>query len=820
MARVLSNSAARVQPLDAGWQLARTPAGALASPAALDGASLDWVDARVPGTAAQALAAAGRFDPDAPEPLDGDDVWYRCAFRWDGGPGARLHLDGLATLCDVWLNGEHLLRSENMFHRHALPVRLGADNQLVLRFGALTAFLAAKKGRARWRPMMLQPPSVRFARTTLLGRAPSWCPAVQAVGPWRGIRLEEGPLEVAALSASARLDGDAGEVALALSLRGPAADVERVRLRVGDVGVELPRTGAAEFSGVARVERVERWWPHTHGAPRRYPVVVDVGAATLELGHTGFRSVTLDRADDGFTVFVNGERVFCRGACWTSADLLSLAGTREAYAPWLALAKDAGMNMLRVPGVAVYESPDFFALCDELGVLVWQDFMFANFDYPVAEPGFRESVEREAAGFLDGVQLSPSLAVLCGGSEVEQQAAMLGLSPEASSSPLHTEWLPRLSQEGRPDVPYVTNSPTGGPLPFVSNAGCAHYYGVGAYRRPLDDARRADVRFASECLGFANLPERGAFPGVDGWEARVPKDLGASYDFADVRDHYLELLYGEDAKALRAVEPERYAALSREVSGEVMGEVFAEWRRARSRCGGGLVWFFQDLWASPGWGVVDAAGAPKPAWHALKRAFASQAVFLTDEGVNGVAVRVVNERAQALEATVTLELLLNGKVPVGKGERAVSVPPRGALELSAFALLGGFLDVSYAYRFGAPQHHVTVATLRAADGRALGEAFHFPVGRKAARFPDVQVTARCARDGDGWSLELGADGFVQSVRVEAPGYRAGDGGFHLLAGRPKVVRLVPAPGAPPVPSGEVRALSLAQAIHFSGASTP
>src|SRR5690606_6887408 len=138
-------------------------------------------------------------------------------------------------------------------------------------------------------------------------------------------------------------------------------------------------------------------------------------------------------------------------------DIVDLPGTRERYEPLLKLAADAGMNMLRIGGTMAYETPDFFALCDELGILVWQDFQFANFDYPANDPAFIENVRTEVAQFLNALAASPSLAVLCGGSEIDQQAAMLGLPETAWAGPLTRDILPVLCAAHRPDVPYVEN---------------------------------------------------------------------------------------------------------------------------------------------------------------------------------------------------------------------------------------------------------------------------------------------------------------------------------------------------------------------------
>src|SRR5262249_20142248 len=145
-------------------------------------------------------------------------------------------------------------------------------------------------------------------------------------------------------------------------------------------------------------------------------------------------------------------------------------------------------------------------LCDELGIMVWQDLMFANFDYP-CDPAFLEACARETDALLDAIETSPSLVVVCGGSEVYQQAAMLGLDPDAARGPPVGRVLPEAVAARRPDLLWVANSPDGSPLPFLPDAHVSHYYGVGAYLAPLEDARRSAVRFASECLAFANIPQ-------------------------------------------------------------------------------------------------------------------------------------------------------------------------------------------------------------------------------------------------------------------------------------------------------------------------
>lgn len=795
MARLHAISGRSAVSLSDGWRLAVSPAGACTDSSQAETLD-DWIEAPVPGTAAEALRAAGRSH----DGLGGLDVWYRREIEGQGP--CVLRFDGLAGPAEVWLDGGRVLTSRSMYLAHEVEAALSGRHGLWLCFRALDPELDRKAPRARWRPRMIPRQGLRTVRTTLMGRMPGWTPTVEAVGPWRQIQqLAPAPLGFARLDITSGFTNGRGwldaKVAFDQATAPPVLRCEGRRLA-------LQPLEDGGFGGRMTLDGIQPWWPHTHGAQPLYPVSLKVGDAEIDLGRTGFRDIAVDRGADGagFQLLVNGVPIFCRGAGWTSADPVRLPGGRDDYASSLGLAKQAGMNMLRMSGTGAYESPAFYELCDELGLLVWQDFMFANFDYPVAEPAFAAEVAAEAAQFLSATQLSPSLAVFCGGSEVHQQAAMMGMKPEALASALYDEILPQAVEAWRPGAPYVVNSPSGGAAPFVVNSGVGHYYGVGAYCRPLEDARRAEVRFAAECLAFANVPH-GALPPPNSaeWKAGVPRDLGAGWDFDDVRDHYLGVVYGADPAKLRYADPGLYLDLSRAVTGEVMEQVFAEWRRARSPCAGGLVWTFQDVASGAGWGMLDAAGEPKPCWYALKRAFRPVQVALTDEGVNGLAVHLTNETAQDLALEVELTCLRDGATPVVSVRRALALPARGGAELSAYDLIGRFFDITYAYRFGPPGHDATVVRLRDAQGEVLAEAFHYPTGR-SLNPPTGVVEAALAQDADGWVLTLSTDRLLQSVHIHDEAFRPGDDGFDLAPGAPKHVRLQ-ARGQGSAPSGEV-----------------
>ncbi|HKD76964.1 MAG TPA: hypothetical protein VKB76_15770, partial [Ktedonobacterales bacterium] len=342
-------------------------------------------------------------------------------------------------------------------------------------------------------------------------------------------------------------------------LTGDVSDHIDAIVEVDGNASRLQRIARDELAGRAVVPSAALWWPHTHGNPQLYRVTLRVGETQYDLGTTGFRTITTDHGTEGrdFGLRINGEAVFCRGACWTTPDVVALPCDADSYRPWLESMRDAGLNMVRVGGTMVYEADEFYSLCDELGMLVWQDAMLANFDYP-SSAEFRASLGAELEHLLDRTQLNPSLAVFCGGSEVLQQAAMFGLSQDRIDDSLYRSVIPELVQRKQPDLVYVANSPSGGELPFQIDTGVAHYYGVGAYLRPLADARAANVRFASECLALANVPcERTVQEMRIGaiveprWKRSVPRDPGAGWDFDDVRDHYLATLFRVDPLHLR-----------------------------------------------------------------------------------------------------------------------------------------------------------------------------------------------------------------------------------------------------------------------------
>ncbi|WP_167784684.1 glycosyl hydrolase 2 galactose-binding domain-containing protein [Ramlibacter rhizophilus] len=805
----------------AEWHCCPTDTGA---PAPSAGAG-DWMPMEGGAqTAAAALRARGEWSLDGPaRDFDGQDWWFRARFASPGGEAHVLGCEGLATLAEVSLNGQALFTSDNMFlaHRHPLSAPLLAeDNELLIHCRALRPELGKRRPRPRWRAPMVPDAQLRWLRTTLLGRTPGWSPPVAPVGPWREVWCR--PLHEAAWSFDLRARIDDGHGVCELGFEAPegwssAMESAQLVLIAPDGATHtapVVRQGQG-FSARLELAQPRRWWPHTHGEPVLYEAVLQTqarggGVERLAVGKLGFREVTVDIEGGRFALRINGEPVFCRGAGWFPLDVVSLRSQPQACHEALLRARDAGLNLLRLPGTGVYEDADFYARCDELGLMVWQEFMFASMDYPFDDPAFAASCTAEARQQLARLAGHACLVVLCGNSEVEQQAAMWG-APRAHWQPrFFHEHLPALCAELAPGLPYWPSSAHGGAFPHQADQGTTSYYGVGAYERPLADAQASRLSFATECLAFAGVPNDQALARMPGglatrvhhpqWKARSPRDLNAGWDFDDVRDHYVATLCGVEPARLRHADHGRYLALGRLAVAHAMAHSFGEWRRPDSRCGGALLLQLRDFWAGAGWGVLDELGRAKSGWHALRRMLQPLALHLSDEGANGAFVHLVNERAEAFDGELTVSAWQGAEVPVVHAQQPLHLPARSSRSLPVAQLLDHVMDLTHFWRFGPPACDVLHARLAGrwtapgADAavEAATEAFLFPLGLAPllAQRRDLGLRASLTTITDGHAmLHLQTRCLALDLHADIPGWEADDDHLHLAPGAERHVKL-------------------------------
>jgi len=789
--------------LTEGWSMASTT-DALPSPA--EACALSWIPTRLPATVASVLREHKQWQRGSGARFDASDHWFRCQFpapAESANERASLRFDGIATLAEIWLNGELILTSQSMFAANEIDVtgKLQPVNDLVIVCRSLARCLKEKRRQqpaARWRTRVVAEQQLRWFRTTMLGRAPGFAPEPEPVGPWRPVSLRRRSIAVENFERTTRLDGDAGIVSVSFISEGPGEGL----LTVGEHSAPLQWDGPRAHATL-RIPSVNKWWPHTHGAPALYPLRVEVSGNIIEESSAGFRAI--NSTGEGLSLNVNGIAVFSRGLVWMPPDIVSLASSPETLRHHLTSFRDSGFNLIRIPGTTFYQDETFHSLCDELGLLVWQDMMFANMDYPFADAAFHQRASEEAVHELSRLSRHPSTAVLCGNSEIEQQAAMFGTA--AAPADFFASELPAMAAQHCPGVPYIPSAPYGGDLPFHPGTGVANYYGVGAYLRPLEDARRAEVRFAAECLAFANVPEQemmdemsaatpgGITPTHPNWKRGVPRDGGAGWDFEDVRDHYLKLLYSVDAAQLRYADATRYFELSRMVTGEVMAEVFGEWRRPKSPSAGGIILWSSDLEPGAGWGILDSSGRPKSTYWFLKRALAPRAIWTTDEGLNGIDIHVANDTPTPLTANLRVALYKHGEKRIEEKQIPLALAAHESRTMGIERILGHFVDSSYAYRFGPPGHDVVVASLHADGNEApFAQTFRFPLGRSAERVPisELGITGQMTALPDGrHQVVLTSRKLAYGVRLSArtTSVTADDSYYNLEPGIPKNVML-------------------------------
>lgn len=801
--------------LGARWNCAAAPVGSTSAPAS------GWTRAPVPGTAAQAMQDAG--DPTAlTRRYDDEDWWWRCEFTADAAGPHTLTTGGIATSAEVLVDESQVLDVRNMFVSQHVEIPLDQGvHTLEVHCRSLQPILARRRPRPRWKSPDLMHQNLRWIRTSLLGRQVGGVSAPAPVGPWRPItvrRADATQVRTTRLRSRCAPD-ESGTVEVTVELTGIDTALP-VRVRVGDttttcaVATEAGRTTA---SAQVHLTQVDRWWPHTHGPQPLYDVLILVDDTEFTVGRVGFRTVSVDRTDGAFTLQINDIAVFARGCCWSPADPVSLQDRQ--LREHLQTLRDGGHNIVRVSGTGVYPSPEFLDLCDELGLLIWQDCMLAFFDAP-DDPDFAADLRTEVEQLLRAFEGRPCLAVVCGSSDAEEQAAYLGLPPERWVAKIADDLLPRLVDDGAPGTPYVRSSPGESPLPSMVSSGPAHYYGVGAYLRPTADARRAGVRFASECLCLACPAE--PEDSVDGvvarrhlghhpaWKALIHRDAQSSWDLEDIREWYTRHLFGLDPIELRRADGERAAAIARATVATVFDDVLSEWRRPGSTCAGAIVFEGHDVGFGGGIGIIDGRGRPKAPWYVMRRLMQPVAVMITDEGVNGLGIHIANDGPHTVNGSLRVDLVREGaQITESVTVPVHAAPPGTTVDLAT--ALGGFRDISYAHRFGPPAHDVVAVTLVAPDGTDISQAT-FLAGQRIrpvdARL-GLESTAREQASGD-WLLEVSTTGFAQWVQVCVDGWQPTDNWFDLLPGVVRSVTLRRRPDAlPGPPRGDVTALNAA-----------
>ncbi len=807
----------------------------------------EWLDAPEFTTVGKCVTEAGWFDPSQPRcDLDALDWWFRSALLDQSDSAQWMQTDGLSVGTQVFADDAPIFTSETANVPVTLRIPVGTST-IWMRFPSLHAHLDSLRAvdrthRARWRTRLVKDQRLRLVRTPLLGRMPGWNPPLPIIGSHGPMRLaaQRRPIETSR-TITPNSDGSIDiEICALVDLADEApsdslADTLRVHISGGvsatdalrhsidatvEVGAARSDDDLTSIRAVANIPAgsVRTWWPHTHGTPATSRVVLATPTGDHQFARLAFRDIALlgmshtgdaDHQGPGARLVINGTRIFARGVNWIPLSAADPFVTGEAMFSALRNCVAGGMNIIRVAGTTVIPPVELLDACDELGILVWHDLLFANLDVPLEAPGLRDLIQAEVTILAKRASVHACVAVLCGGSEVEQQSAMAGATPETVNDTLGRTLLAELCSEAAPNIAFVTSSPTSAPrteqVPHHHRSGISHYFGVSAYRRPMLDARISEVGFATECLAFANVPTADTVDVLMGdegpvvhhprWKQRVPRDRGTGWDFDDVRDAMTQQLFNVSATELRWVDPAAALDLGRVTSAEAIDATLTEWRTGRSNCSGAIVWTARDLWDGAGWGLTEASGIRKAAWYGFARRAQPVVVGLTDEGLNGVDVHLVNDRSVDLN----VELDLGAWAETGRvlgASRPITLPAHSTTTLTAASLFQDFRDLTGVYAFGPATIETIRARLHTAGGTWISDAHLWPKGRPhAARRGDALTASVCsgsALSGDSAAVhyvEVGAPAGAFGVRIEARGWSASDAWFHLAPGDTRVIEL-------------------------------
>ncbi|WP_236030175.1 glycoside hydrolase family 2 protein [Paractinoplanes lichenicola] len=649
--------------------------------------------ATVPGCVHTDLLAVGKIvDPflgENEKAVDwvGRANWvYSRDIAWEGPRPDRIDLvfDGLDTVADIDVAGVVLGSTRNMHRGYRFDVTelVGATSSpLHVRFTSAYAEAARLQAQLGERPNAYPEP-FNFVRKMACSFGWDWGPTLVTAGIWRGVRLEG--WNVARLSEVKPLLTYAdGRGHLDLTVRVERlAQGRSLRMRVLLDDREL-FDGAWTETLTLDVDNVQPWHPRGYGEPSLYGLTVVLLDGDDELDRwerrTGFRSVHIDETDGQFVFHVNGEPVFVKGVNWIPDDIFPARMTRERYALRLGQAAAAGANMIRVWGGGIYESRDFYEVCDELGLLVWQDFLFACACYPEEEPLYSEVVA-EARENVVRLAAHPSLVAWNGNNEnlwlhgADNWAARPG-GELSWGETYYLKTLPDIVSETDPSRPYMAGSPWSGSWEHEPNDvdhGTFHSWDVWN-REDYLNYRNSAPRFVAE-FGWQAPPAWRTLREAVIDDPMRPDSPGVLHHQKAI-DGNGKLARGLDAHfpAPRSTEAWHYLTQLNQVRAVRTG--IAHWRSHWPHTAGTIVWQLNDLWPVISWSAIDGAGRYKPLYFELAALYAPRTITIQPRD-GGLVVALMNDHAEPWTGVAHIARLDRSGGARGVLEVPFSVNPR------------------------------------------------------------------------------------------------------------------------------------------------
>jgi beta-mannosidase len=720
---------------------------------------------------------------------------------------------GLDTVASVFLNGRRLGHSENMFvaSRWSAKSRLRAGaNRLEIRFSSPARYV--RTHRTDHHPRELNDPvgGCTRLRKQQCSFGWDWGPRFATSGIWRDIGLQawsRAKLDSVRVTQVFEKDGTA-RLALSPEITGKAPGLRYgVKVFAGTELVAESSTDDREALRV-RIDRPIRWWPNGQGEQFLYTVTVELGHGAQVLDtwsrRIGLRTIELRRKKDAwgesFEFVVNGRAVFAKGANWIPAHAMVTEATPKLHRELLQAAVAAHMNMIRVWGGGVYEPDSFYERCDELGLLVWQDFMFSCTLYP-SDRAFIASVKEEAAQQIRRLRHHACLALWCGNNEIEvlNGDALKSRTTRIGYDRLFERTLGEAVARHDGVTSYRRSSPLGSQTAEVPKqkpklTGDWHDWDVWHARHPVKYYEESRARFVSE-FGMQSFcsPEVAATfcpPGdinILGpeMENHQKNPAGNAIIFDYVMRRYR---FPRDFAAL--------SYLSQLNQAYCMKVAVEHWRRSQPRTMGALYWQLNDCWPVASWSSIEFGGQWKLLHYAAKKFFAPVLVsahVLGDEvasvgnrirnTVTGVDLYAVSDVAVVRQGQLSWEIMtLTGERVLHGGRRVTLLPGRSSKQKR--------LGLTKLFR----THPAATLLLRI---RLEGDGF--PVSENVVLFTaprhlalqasPIALNVRTTERTEVWIVRLSAPTYHHGVVLDLPGRQAqgDDNGFDLVPGVPREV---------------------------------
>ena len=635
----------------------------------------DWIPASVPGAVHTDLLMAEVID----DPFYADNekglTWihesdwvYQTEFdlpseREENGE-LFLVFDGLDTIATIELNGNLVGDATNMFRKFRFPVKhllKPKENTLQILFKSPTRIgndLINKYGVLH---------AVRFEERVYLRKAQysfgwDWGPSFPTVGIWRPVYLE---YTDHAWIESVRFDtteikDSLASVAIKVLLGGDLKDNDMIEcnLSYNDQKLIQSKTvsGSNQVEILMEIENPALWWPNGHGEQPLYELEVLLSSSGIKIDKSnqkvGIRRIELIHKENKKQVFyfrVNDKPVYMKGANWIPADSFLPRIQDSTYQTLLSKAKESGMNMLRIWGGGIYEQPIFYNICDELGLLIWQDFMFACSSYPEND-FFMENVRQEAREKVADLQHHPSIALWCGNNENEwiwyRQGR--GSYEKMPGFKIFHHELKEIVRNLDPLRPYWPTTPFGSEVdPNDKASGNRHSWDIWSYWVDYEDVTHDESLFVSE-FGFQGPANINTLNSVLEKENRQVQD--ELFDFHNKQDEGNERLFKFLSGHLPVrTEWEDFIYLTQLNQGFALKTCLEHWRGRWPETAGSIIWQLNDCWPVTSWSLIDYNLLPKLAYFFVKCVFSDPAIYI-NKVENQLIIKITNESGNDLSA--------------------------------------------------------------------------------------------------------------------------------------------------------------------------